>query len=113
MSIVDTATGTNGVPVPSMVYNDSGTQVISFSGTAAQSTEFTEKTSVYMVADDDIHLKVGSDPTAVAGTDRILPANTIHHETIRAGHKLSIVKKTGASDGKVYVTPVVNIAGYR
>lgn len=79
------------------------TQVLTSSGSSAQSTALTDVTRVRLAATENVHVAFGTNPTA-ANTDMILTKDAPEVFAITPGHKVAVLQVT--TGGKVSVTPV-------
>jgi len=79
------------------------TQVLTSSGSAAQSTALTDVTKIRIATTAAIYVAFGTNPTATS-SDLIMGIDAIEHFKITPGHKVSVLQVTAG--GKVSITPV-------
>lgn len=80
-------------------------QLIAVSTTSAQSTAFSNYTSVYMHNTVGVYVRQGTNPVAVNdGTDLFIPSGTWRLTSLVDENKLAFICKTGES-GSVHLTP--------
>ena len=79
-------------------------QRIEVSGTSAQSTVFSDNTTVYMHNTIGVYVRQGTNPTALAtGADLFIPIGTWRLTGIIDENKLAFITKGGV--GEVHLTP--------
>ena len=80
-------------------------QLIAVSTVSAQSTAFSDNTTVYMHNTVGVYVRQGTDPTALnTGVDLFVPAGTWRLTGIIDENKLAFICKAGES-GSVHLTP--------
>lgn len=79
------------------------TQVLTSSGSAAQSTALTDVTKVRIATTTAVYIAFGANPTATT-SDLVLPVDAVEQFKITPGHKVSVLQVTAG--GKVSITPV-------
>ena len=93
------------MPIQAMV--PTATQTITAAtAAAAMANPFNERqTVVRLISDVACHVAFGASPTATTG-DMLMAANREEYFCIPAGGttKISAIKKTGESDGTLYIT---------
>lgn len=98
----------SGMPVSqesAHLYSGGQSQVVTISGTSAQSSAITGSKTLYLCATADCFIRQGSNPTALSnGTDQFLPSYTpMRYAGFVSGNKVAVI----GSSGSLYITPEV------